>query len=439
MKMESKLLEGIAGYLSAEESRKIAEYTVGIIGAGGLGSNAAMILARCGFRNFILCDMDKVEVSNLNRQYFLPEDIGKMKVRALSEKISELDKTITVKTHEICIDEINLRDYLYMADIIIEAVDDVSSKIAIFKGFNKYFAKTEKVLVTASGVSGYGNIARMKSRQLGANIYMVGDGKSDVADNRPLAPKVMMAAALEADAALTRVLGEKNIYRQRHMQNFFATPVYALTDSKSALGRSAAEVAEAMLKAGVKFLQYREKHKSMGEKYRETREIRALTRAYDATFIVNDHLDIALAVDADGVHMGQDDLPPHIVRELLGEDKILGISTHNPRQYEAVVKLNDEAKKQKRLPIVDYIGVGPVYATRTKEDVVDPVGLAYPKFAVARNEIPFVAIGGIKVHNLAEVLALGVKTAALVTEITGADDIGARIKTIADIKKLYVK
>ncbi|MCG8473285.1 MAG: thiamine phosphate synthase [Desulfobacterales bacterium] len=179
---------------------------------------------------------------------------------------------------------------------------------------------------------------------------------------------------------------------------------------------------KAMIDSGVTLIQYREKEKSMLEKYRQCEAIRKLTQQAGVSFIVNDHIDLALAVDADGVHVGQDDLPVEVVRELVGKEKIIGLSTHSPQQARKAVEVG-----------ADYIGVGPIFSTKTKMDVCDPVGLSYLEYVVKKEKIPFVAIGGIKTHNLAQVKACGAETIALVTEVVGAEDI---VKQIDIIRKI---
>lgn len=178
-------------------------------------------------------------------------------------------------------------------------------------------------------------------------------------------------------------------------------------------------VAEEILQAGVKTLQYREKNKKQKQMYEECLVLRELTRNYGALFIVNDSIEIAIAVGADGVHIGQDDLPIQVVRDLVGPSMIIGVSTHSPEQAQAAISGG-----------ADYIGVGPLYATRTKTDVCDPVGIDYLRYIIANTKIPFVAIGGIKEHNLPEVVRAGAKTIALVTEIVGSPDIGKKIKEL---------
>lgn len=192
--------------------------------------------------------------------------------------------------------------------------------------------------------------------------------------------------------------------------------LYGLTAEKFSLGRNNVDVVRAMLDAGVRLVQYREKTKKMGAKYEECQVLRAMTREAGAAFIVNDDIDLALLVGADGVHVGQEDLPVAAVRALVGDGTAIGLSTHSPEQARAAVAAG-----------VDYIGVGPVFATQTKDDVCAPVGLSYLDFVAREIELPFVAIGGIKEHNLAEVAARGGRCAALVTEIVGAPDIRERI------------
>lgn len=197
------------------------------------------------------------------------------------------------------------------------------------------------------------------------------------------------------------------------------TDLYALTDSRLALGRSVEEQARALLSAGVKILQYREKHAKAGVMLEECRALRRLTLEAGACFIVNDHIAIAMLVDADGVHVGQDDLPVPEVRRILGPGKIIGLSTHAPEQALAAAEAG-----------ADYIGVGPIFATQTKEDVCAPVGFEYLDWVVSHMKLPFVAIGGIKEHNIGTVAAHGAACCALVSELVGAPDIVAKVAAV---------
>ncbi|RUM38583.1 MAG: thiamine phosphate synthase [Desulfobulbus sp.] len=203
--------------------------------------------------------------------------------------------------------------------------------------------------------------------------------------------------------------------------------IYGILGERFSLGRSNSEVARQMVDGGIDVLQYREKltDKSLLEIYRECEEIRRITADAGVPFIVNDYADIALMVGADGIHQGQDDLPVAAVRRI-APDMLIGCSTHSPQQADKAVA--DGA---------DYIGVGPIFSTRTKVDVCDAVGFGYLEHIVQNYTIPFVAIGGIKRDNLAEVMQRGAKTVCLVTEIIGAKDIADRIAEIRKIMEHY--
>jgi thiamine-phosphate pyrophosphorylase len=197
------------------------------------------------------------------------------------------------------------------------------------------------------------------------------------------------------------------------------TDIYGILDYGLSKGRSNIEVASKMLEAGIKLIQYREKERKMGVILEECKVIRKLTKEAGATFIVNDFADIVNLVDADGIHIGQEDMPVDVVRSLVGPERILGLSTHSPAQADAAVQAG-----------VDYIGVGPLFFTKTKKDVCSPVGLSYLDYVVKTHKIPFVAIGGIKISNIREVRAHGAHLCCLVSEIVGADDIVGTVQEI---------
>lgn len=209
--------------------------------------------------------------------------------------------------------------------------------------------------------------------------------------------------------------------RQEAMKCFKEFPIYGITAEAMSNGRDNMTVVKAMLDAGIKFIQYREKEKTGLARYEECLKLKKLTAEYNAAFIIDDFVDLAIAVDADGVHIGQDDLPVPVVRKLLGPDKIIGLSTHSPEQLEKANEIAD---------LIDYIGCGPVYATNTKKTAV-PVGLEYVKYATEHAKMPFVAIGGIKEHNIHEVYNAGATTVAVVSDITSADDIIDKISKLA--------
>ncbi len=207
------------------------------------------------------------------------------------------------------------------------------------------------------------------------------------------------------------------------MRNRIIIPegIYGITGDNFAHGRSNLECVKAMIEGGIKIIQYRDKTKSIKEKTKEAREIRELCKKHGVIFIVNDHVDIALLVDADGVHIGQDDMSPADVRKLIGDDKIIGLSTHSEEQ----------GMKAFLDPDVDYIGVGPIFPTTTKDTA--PVGLEYLEYAVKNLHLPFTAIGGIKEHNIHEIISRGAKNICLVSDIVGATDIAEKVKYLQSL------
>lgn len=214
--------------------------------------------------------------------------------------------------------------------------------------------------------------------------------------------------------------------RQETMELFKTFPIYGITAEKDSRGRSNYQVITAMLKAGIRFVQYREKEKSALARYNECLELRRLTREYGAALIIDDFVDLALAVEADGVHVGQDDLPVEVVRQIVGKDMVIGLSTHNPEQLEAANRVKN---------IIDYVGVGPVFATQTKA-TAKPVGFDYVRYAAEHSLVPFVAIGGIKASNIFSVREHGAENMAVVTEITQSMDIEQKIHELLNtIKK----
>ncbi|MBO4793918.1 MAG: thiamine phosphate synthase [Desulfovibrionaceae bacterium] len=195
--------------------------------------------------------------------------------------------------------------------------------------------------------------------------------------------------------------------------------IYAITDSRLSLGRGVGEVARAVMSSGVRILQYREKDKDKGEKLKECLLLREITREAGACFIVNDDVDIALLCGADGVHLGQSDLPAAEVRRLVGPEMIIGVSSKNPGQAEKAVA--DGA---------DYIGVGPIFSTATKPEAGKGVTLAYLDWVIANIRIPYVAIGGINRSNIGELVRHGCRCCAMISDIVSAPDIPGRIEEI---------
>jgi thiamine-phosphate pyrophosphorylase len=198
-------------------------------------------------------------------------------------------------------------------------------------------------------------------------------------------------------------------------------PIYPITDTRIS-GLSHREQAERLIAGGARIIQLRDKHATPREFYAAAKETLELTKQAGIPLIINDRVDIALATKADGVHLGQDDLPPHEAREILGPDAIIGFSTHSVEQ----------AIFAGAIP-VDYVAIGPVFLTKTKENPDDIVGLdGIRSVREAIGGIPLVAIGGINDENLKAVLAAGADSAALISSlISTATDISARMAELA--------
>ena len=165
------------------------------------------------------------------------------------------------------------------------------------------------------------------------------------------------------------------------------------------------------IKSGVDIVQLREKSKPASKIIEYGKIIRQLTSEYGALFIVNDRVDLAQILNADGVHLGQDDIDILSARKILGEKMIIGISTHKPQDAQEAIKNG-----------ADYIGVGPVYKTPTKPNR-EAAGLDYLKWAVDNVDIPFYAIGSIDLNTIDEVVEYGTKRVALVRAIMNSDNI----------------
>lgn len=190
--------------------------------------------------------------------------------------------------------------------------------------------------------------------------------------------------------------------------------LYGIIDSAMA-GRSHADVCAALVRGGARVIQLRDKAATFEELLDIGAQVRTITREAGVTLLVNDNPYLAREIDADGVHIGQEDFPADIVREVMGEDKIVGLSTHSKQQAIAALTLP-----------IDYIGVGPIYGTNTKQSTNVPVGTSLLRWVRQHIPLPSVAIGGITTGTIPDVLAAGATNVAMIGELMRATDIAAK-------------
>lgn len=198
--MSNSLRQGLKRYFTHQQSDRLRAARVGLAGAGGLGSNAALMLVRCGVENLLLVDDDVVEPSNLNRQQYWPRHVGRPKVEALAEILRELNPHIRVETQRLRLTPDNLPHILPACPIWVEALDGPQDKTVLVE----QALLSDRLVASASGMGGYGGPA-MQKRRLG-RLILVGDFTTDILTAPPLAPRVTEAAALLADAVLEFIL-----------------------------------------------------------------------------------------------------------------------------------------------------------------------------------------------------------------------------------------
>jgi thiamine-phosphate pyrophosphorylase len=187
--------------------------------------------------------------------------------------------------------------------------------------------------------------------------------------------------------------------------------VYLVTDRALSRGRSLLDIVQAAVRGGVSAVQLREKNLATAEFYRAGLEIRDFLRASGTPFIINDRVDIALALEADGVHLGQADMPVEVARRILGTDKIIGLSVERP-----------EHLTHSAVAHADYLGISPVFATSTKPELAFAWGVDGVRQARRLTELPLVAIGAVKKENAYEVIQAGADCVAVVSGIVAAAD-----------------
>lgn len=193
--------------------------------------------------------------------------------------------------------------------------------------------------------------------------------------------------------------------------NNFDLSLYLVTDRSLSMGRSMDKIVEQAVKGGATMVQLREKDCTTREFLKLAQHLKGVLAPLDVPLIINDRIDIALASDADGLHIGQSDMPYDIARQLLGPNKIIGLSVENMEQAKAANDID-----------VDYIGISPVFSTNTKTDIQTPFGLEGVQTIASFSRHPMVAIGGINAENTPLIMRAGANGVAVVSAIVSAED-----------------
>ncbi|OAT81676.1 sulfur carrier protein ThiS adenylyltransferase ThiF [Desulfotomaculum copahuensis] len=193
----------LASLLGAENLAKISRVRIGLAGAGGLGSNCAQFLVRSGFKRFKIVDFDRVEQSNLNRQFFFAKQVGRLKVLALQENLLQINPELEIEVLTEKIAENNVSTLFDHCDAVVEALDRPDDKKMVVGAY----LYSGKLLVAASGLAGWGGSDGIVTRRIRDNFYLVGDMESEVSPLcPPMAPRVVIAAAKQADIVLSYFL-----------------------------------------------------------------------------------------------------------------------------------------------------------------------------------------------------------------------------------------
>ncbi|MGI6093358.1 MAG: sulfur carrier protein ThiS adenylyltransferase ThiF [Veillonellaceae bacterium] len=190
-------------YLTQQQLDAIEKVQIGIAGAGGLGSNCAAALVRCGFKKLRIIDYDCIEPSNLNRQFFFADQIGMAKVEALGQNLCRINPDLELELIQQKITAQNVGDWFEDRQVVLECLDVPAIKSLLVQ----HYASAGKLVVAVSGIAGWGNSDDIVVRKVGSKLFVIGDEKSGIDNMPPLAPRVAIAAAKQADIVLAYILG----------------------------------------------------------------------------------------------------------------------------------------------------------------------------------------------------------------------------------------
>ena len=206
--MENPFLHGLQAHFTEDQIQRLGSVCVGIAGAGGLGSNAAAHLVRSGICRLRVADFDRVAPSNLNRQFFFIDQVGMKKVTALEANLKRINPDLEMQALDIRLDAGNAGRVFGRCHIIVEALDSARDK----KMMADTFLADPRLLVCASGIGGWGDSDRIRTRRVRDTFYLVGDGYSEVsADRPPTAAVVGIAAAKQADVVIAAILNNHHL------------------------------------------------------------------------------------------------------------------------------------------------------------------------------------------------------------------------------------
>lgn len=333
-------------------------------------------------------------------------------------------------------------------DSLAESTDAIESAIKVANKYRCTCAVTGKVDIITDGryVIKIENESDILSYITGTGCMIASlVGSFLGGGNSPLISAVagVMAMSISGEKALEREEKEHNgigTYRMDVMNNIYhfcpetvktnakvqvekidhKFSMYLITDEKSCLGKDLYQCVEESIKGGANIVQVREKHLGTRDFYERALKIKEICHRYNVPMVINDRIDIALAVDADGVHLGQSDMPIEMAKEIIGHNKIIGISAGNL----------EEAQEAERNG-ADYIGVGAVFTTSTKEDA-DGVTKEVLKEITEKTSIPVLAIGGIKVENMDYLKGTDIDGICVISDILKSDDCRKRTEELVN-------
>ena len=196
---------------------RLCKRTVGIAGAGGLGSNVAHLLVRSGVGRLIIDDPDRIELSNLARQLYFIDQVNRMKVDTLKEDLKNINPFIKIETYKVELDESNISTVFIGVDLLIEALDERDAKQMLINGFSKFMPETP--IIMASGLGGYGNNNEIKTQRVDKYIWVIGDLKTGT-EHGLMAPRVSLVASAQANLAIELLLKEQELESNYIVRSF---------------------------------------------------------------------------------------------------------------------------------------------------------------------------------------------------------------------------